>query len=244
MGTVRLLRRLVPAAAPLLLILLGAVPGAAFAQDAQGGKGAAVSPWEVLDGARESLAAAGAEQADFVQTYLPAGFSSGEEEGGRVALRLPDCLRWDYDEPFPKSFLLCGDRVWSWNPKDKRGQTGAVDRESQPGLDLLLLPVEQLNERYRATAAVGGGDDGNGQSGASKGRVTVHLEPLADLPESPVTVDLTEATLVVDTATERLVELSYKDREGNRTRFVLSHYRPLEDQTLFKAPQGITWEDQ
>jgi hypothetical protein len=55
--------------------------------------------------------------------------------------------------------------------------------------------------------------------------------------------ELTGATLVVDTGTERLVELSYRDQEGNRTKFVLSDYRPLDDTDLFKAPDGITWEE-
>jgi outer membrane lipoprotein-sorting protein len=186
-------------------------------------------PWAVLDTARESLASAGAQRAEFVQTFVPAGFSSGEEESGRVALNLPECLRWDYDEPFPKSFLICGDEVWSWNPEDRRGQRGSVDRESQPGLDLLLLPLEDLSGRYEAEVV-----------GTEAGRVTVELLPtsrLADLTE------LTEATLVVDTEADRLVELAYRDREGNRTRFVLSGYEPVEEVGLFEAPSWIEWEE-
>jgi len=260
MGAVRLLRhrrtrrsrrsswragarpRVVPVALTGLLALLGLLGGAgvssgpAFAQEAPGG---ASSPWTALDGARQSLAAAGAEQADFVQTYLPAGFSSGEEENGRIALHLPDCLRWDYAAPFPKSFLLCGDQVWSWNPADRRGQTGTLDRKNQPGLDLLLLPVEQLGERYDAEIAPA--EDGAAPDPVDRrGQVTVHLTPRPDLAER---TELTGATLVVDTTTERLVELSYRDREGNRTKFVLSGYRPLDDTNLFKAPDGITWDE-
>jgi outer membrane lipoprotein-sorting protein len=190
---------------------------------------APADPWTVLDAARESLAAAGAQRAEFVQTFVPAGFSSGEEERGRVALALPECLRWDYDEPFPKSFLICGERVWSWNAEDRRGQRGSVDRESQPGLDLLLLPLEDLSGRYRAEVV-----------GTEADRVTIELTPtsgLADLTE------LTEATLVVDTEADRLVELAYRDREGNRTRFVLSGYEAVEEAGLFEAPTWIEWED-
>ena len=199
------------------------------------------APWAVLDAARESLAAAGAERAEFVQTYLPAGFSSGEEERGRVALDLPECLRWDYDEPFPKSFLLCGERVWSWNPEDRRGRTGSLDRESQPGLDLLLLPVEELSGRYAAEIVDRGGD-----------RVTIELTPKAERAEgieaaagaeTAAGAELTGATLVVDTEAERLVELAYEDREGNRTRFELSGYEAVEAEGLFEAPSWIEWEE-
>lgn len=205
----------------LVLTLFVTAAGASFAED-----GAA---WAVLDTARKSLAASGPERAEFVQTYVPAGFSSGEEEAGRIAFRLPDCLRWDYDEPYPKSFLVCGEQVYSWNPEDRRGQTAAVDRESQPGLDLLLLPVDELSGRYDARA-----------EDAGAGRVAVHLEPRAGMAGR---TELTGATLVVDTRSDRLVEVSYQDREGNRTTFRITGYQSLPDRSVFDPPDGISWEE-
>lgn len=189
----------------------------------------AATAWNVLDAARKSLAASGAERASFVQTYVPAGFSSGEEESGRIAFRLPDCLRWDYSEPYPKSFLLCGEQVYSWNPEDRRGQTAPVDRQNQPGLDLLLLPVDQLSGRYDASAKRQG-----------DGRVAVHLEPRAGMAGR---TELTGAVLVVDTRQDRLVEVSYRDREGNRTTFRISGYKGLSDRSVFEPPRGIDWEE-
>jgi len=214
------------------LLAAGPAPGAAAAQEPsapQGTADAAPSPWAVLDQARRSLAGAGAEQAEFVQSYVPAGFSSGEQEEGRIALLLPKCLRWDYDEPFPKSFLLCDEEVWAWNPEDRRGQKGSLDRESQPGLDLLLLPIEDLGDRYEARVTETGED-----------WVAIRLEPKAELAQR---TELTEATLVVDTGTDRLRELAYKDREGNRTRFELSGYHSVEPRGLFEAPEWIVWEE-
>jgi outer membrane lipoprotein carrier protein len=205
----------------LVLTLFVTAAGASFAED-----GAA---WAVLDTARKSLATSGPERAEFVQTYVPAGFSSGEEEAGRIAFRLPDCLRWDYAEPYPKSFLVCGERVYSWNPEDRRGQTAAVDRESQPGLDLLLLPVDELSGRYDASA-----------ESAGAGRVAVHLEPRAGMAGQ---TELTGATLVVDTRSDRLVEVSYQDREGNRTTFRITGYEALPDRSVFDPPDGISWEE-
>ena len=188
------------------------------------------NPWRALLEARESLAAAGPERARFVQSYVPAGFSSGEEESGVLYLGLPDCLRWDYREPFPKRFLLCGDRVWSWNPEDRRGQTGRVDRASQPGLDLLLLPVDELSGRYDARAEERTGGD-----------LAIELEPK---PGLAARTELAGAVLTVDPATDRLVEVSYRDREGNRTTFRLSGYRALEGAGgVFEAPEGIAWEE-
>jgi len=219
---------LLPALAALALLALAPVPSTA--QDTQAARDVRdVRPWAALDAARKSLTAAGPEQAKFVQTYVPAGFHSGEEETGTLALALPDCLRWDYQDPYPKSFLVCGERAYAWNPEDGRGQASTVDRENQPGLDLLLLPVDDLSGRYDASVEPAGA-----------ARVAVHLAPRAGMAGR---TELTEATLVVDTEAHRLVEVTYRDHEGNRTTFRISDYRSLHDPSLFEPPAGIVWED-
>ncbi len=210
-----------PAAAVLAVLVL--LPRPSAAEDTRD-----VRPWAALDAARKSLTAAGPEQATFVQTYVPAGFHSGEEETGTLAFALPDCLRWDYREPYPKSFLVCGERAYAWNPEDRRGQASTVDRKNQPGLDLLLLPVDDLSGRYDASAKPAG-----------DARVAVHLAPRAGMAGR---TEVTEATLVVDTRANRLVEVTYKDQEGNRTTFRISGYQALDDPSLFEPPKGITWD--
>jgi ATP-dependent 26S proteasome regulatory subunit len=55
--------------------------------------------------------------------------------------------------------------------------------------------------------------------------------------------ELTDATLVVDTRTDRLVEVSYRDQEGNRTTFRISGYEALAERGVFEPPEGIDWEE-
>ena len=69
-------------------------------------------------------------------------------------------MRWDYTTPFPKSFLLCGGTVHAWNEGDQTGHRYRVDRKKEPGLDLLLLGVDELKSRYQATAQGGRGRQG------------------------------------------------------------------------------------
>lgn len=215
--------------APLGLALLAAVGPALPAAAAE------ADPWTTLTDVRRSLIAAGPSQADFVQTFIPSGFPSGDEEHGRIALALPDCLRWDYAEPYPKSFLLCGAEAFYWNSADGTGRRYEIERESEPGLDLLLLGVEDLQRRYSAQAeSVAAGAAGEGGGAAS---VVITLAPLAEM------VELTDARLVVDAASSRLVEIAYTNREGDRSRFVLSGYGPLERDGLFSPPEGIVWQD-
>lgn len=192
-----------------------------------GRAGAQNDPWTVLSGVRQSLVEAGPTEAGFTQTYIPAGFSSGEKETGRLFLALPDCLRWDYKDPYPKSFLLCGGVAHSWNPEDKTGRRYRIDRNNEPGLDLLLLGLDTLKTRYQASArAVEGG------------RVEVSLTPKEKLAE------LADASLTVDPAKQRLVAVAYHDREGNLTRFEIKDYRDLPRRGKFSPPANIRWEEQ
>ena len=201
----------------ILTIFVGFAASAAQAQD---------DPWSLLKGVRASLVEAGPTGAKFTQTYIPAGFSSGEKEAGRIALSLPDCLRWDYDEPYPKSFLLCGGVAHSWNPQDKSGRRYRVDRKNEPGLDLLLLGVDDLKGRYQATSRAADG-----------GRIEIALSPKGKVAE------LTDATFIIDPASQRIVQISYHDREGNLTRFEIGGYQGLARQGQFSPPGEIKWED-
>lgn len=213
-------------AAGALLLAAGVVLALAFtALPAEAQK---ADPWATLTDARSRMSQVGFQRAKFTQTYVPAGFSQGEEESGVLALGLPDCLRWDYLEPYPKSFLVCGSVASYWNPEDGTGQRRTIDRENEPGLDLLLLSVEALKSRYEAEAEV-----------TEKGRsVAVHLTPRETLQS------LKTATLTVNPASGNVDELSFVDQEGNRTRFVLSSYESIKEAGLFAPPKGIRWNEE
>ncbi|HEV8239858.1 MAG TPA: outer-membrane lipoprotein carrier protein LolA [Thermoanaerobaculia bacterium] len=183
----------------------------------------AADPWELLSQARESMQKAGPQLWSFAQTYLPTGFDRGEEERGRVALDLPKCVRWDYDDPYPKSFLLCGETLWNWNAGEPAGHMYALD-QAQPGLDLLLLAVPDLSQRYTATA----------QAAGNATRVQL-------VPKAGGTNVLKDAAILVG-KDGVLRELTYRDAEGNRTTFRFSDRRALADRSVFSAPTNVKWQ--
>ena len=197
----------------LLAALAATLPAGAAADD----------PWQLLAGARKAMQESGPQQWTFTQTYLPTGFDRGEEESGRVALDLPRCVRWDYNQPYPKSFLLCGERLWAWNPGEPVGHLHDLDR-AQPGLDLLLLAVDDLDDRYTARVQ-------------AAGRSTrVHLTPRAAGPNV-----LKDAALLID-ATGKVRELTYRDAEGNRSTFRFAGGKALAAGPHFDPPDGVKWE--
>jgi outer membrane lipoprotein-sorting protein len=223
------LRPLALVFAVLALASAGLLAPACLAAPA--GQAAAADPpkdpaWKAIETFRGNLARQSPFTAKFVQTYLPEGFSTGEKESGRMALHLPDCLRWDYDEPYPKSFILCGDVIHYWNQGEKEGQTDEIDADHEPGLDLLLVGVDELQRRYGAALKRSG--DG----------VAITLRPTT--PNEFVA----EATLEIDAELERLLVLRYVDPEGNRTEFRLSGYRPGVETGTFNPPKDVEFLDE
>jgi outer membrane lipoprotein-sorting protein len=187
--------------------------------------GHAANPWHALETLRIELTAAGPLVADFTQTYVPAGFSSGEEESGRLAFSLPACLRWDYETPYGKTFLLCGEEVHFWNTGEASGRHYRISAQDEPGLDLLLLATDDLSLRYNAAGEA-----------TAEGLLEITLLPVRQSGQ------VIEAKLVVETYAHRLMSLSYRDLEGNLTRFEISGYRPLQDDKIFTPPAGMGWQ--
>jgi outer membrane lipoprotein carrier protein len=55
--------------------------------------------------------------ADFRQSYVYKSFGRTVTSTGMVAFKKPAQMRWDYLTPSPRSFVLTGERVYSWDPQ-------------------------------------------------------------------------------------------------------------------------------
>lgn len=197
-----------------LTLLLGLLASPALAN----------SPWQLLEELRESLLDAGPVTAKFQQVYIPAGFSSGDQESGYLSLWLPKCLRWNYQEPQDKHFLLCDDEVWFWNDLEEGGRHYRIHPQEEPGLDLLLVEVDTLKERYVAESAR-----------LQDGTFEISMATPEDSPQP------FRAKVRIDPVSDRVVGLEYTDGEGNLTRFTLTEYQALPHSALFQPPQDVEW---
>ncbi len=187
----------------------------------------AISPWELLEKLRDDLQRSGPITGKFEQTYIPAGFQKGDKESGHLSIWLPDCMRWNYEQPQAKSFLLCGDDVHFWNEDESGGRHYRIEPAEEPGLDLLLVEVAKLKERYVA---------GNEKLADGTYEIALALPPDAERPFS--------AKIRLEPVSMRVVGMEYTDEEGNLTRFEISDYQTLHHTALFKPPQGIEWTEE
>lgn len=209
--------------------LCGLLAGLAALPLAAQSPAASANPWDVLAALRAGLVKAGPITARFEQTYIPAGFSSGDVEKGHFSLWLPDCLRWSYVEPQVKSFLLCKREAWAWNEEEEGGRHYQVEPEKEPGLDLMLLDLASLKDRYSAEGR-------QLEGGLYEILLTVGKEKNKNDKKG-----LT-ARVRIDRAVQRIVGLEYRDEDGNTSRFAISEYQTLSHTALFQPPQDIQWK--
>jgi len=184
---------------------------------------AEVDPWALLVELRSALVGDSPLTVDFDQTFTPAGFSTGDTESGSLAMALPSCLRWDYRDPFPRSFLLCGELAYSWNPGEASGRLHRVADDERQGLDLLRLNVDSLRHQYSAAIEL------------LETGFAVHLRPLDDAS------DITHASLNVAPTRNRLLAIAFEDAEGNTTSFTLRDYTPTASSGPFTPPIDVDW---
>jgi len=185
---------------------------------------AAQDAWTELGQAHDAISDY-AWSADFVQTYVPAGFSSGESEAGLVSLKIPGMLQWDYDLPYEKSFLIRGATAFTWNAGETSGRKTLLQPADLNHLALLELDLGALRQRYEAEAS------------RTEAGVEIHLVPLEAGHE------IRDATLTLEPETHHLVGLAYSDVEGNTTRFELSGHRVAAKPGLFSVPEDLDWID-
>lgn len=57
--------------------------------------------------------------ADFTQEYTYKAFKRTQTSSGKVTFKKPALMRWEYEKPAPKTFVLAGQRVFAYDPEAK-----------------------------------------------------------------------------------------------------------------------------
>ncbi len=178
-------------------------------------------------------------QADFTQETLIEGFDSGFVSKGRVYLKKPGLLRWDYKEPSVESIYVDGDQVLMYIPEHQQVLKGTLTHlAASKGPLALLQGVGKLSQEFLISEFVPGDED----SRAGDSQLTLVPKPNGEGPQTikKILLTLFPDSFLIQTIT--LIETS-----GNISRVVFDHIqvnKGLSDSLLtFTPPPDVVVVD-
>ena len=92
-------------------------------------------------------------KADFRQDYTYKAFKRTQTSSGKVIFRkpkgeMPALMRWDYEKPAPKTFVLAGDRVLAYDPEAKLITRAAISTNQLSASVTFLFGVGKLENEF------------------------------------------------------------------------------------------------
>lgn len=86
--------------------------------------------------------------ADFKQEYTYKAFKRTQVSSGKVTFRKPALMRWEYEKPSPKTFVLAGDRVFAHDPEAKLVTRAALSTNQLSASVTFLFGVGKLENEF------------------------------------------------------------------------------------------------
>ena len=77
--------------------------------------------------------------ADFVHTYEGGVLRKQISERGRLLVKKPGKMRWDYSAPEPKQFVSDGVKMYSYIPQDKQVMVSSMPSDDRAATPTLFL---------------------------------------------------------------------------------------------------------
>jgi outer membrane lipoprotein carrier protein len=169
--------------------------------------------------------------ADFVHTYEGGVLKRKLTERGRVLIKKPGKMRWDYEAPERKQFVSDGTKMYFYIPADKQVIVSSVPPDAEASTPALFL--------------------------AGKGRLTTEFTPsFVDLPpglpagsRALKLVPKSRQTeydwlvLAVDPATLAIRGLMTVDAQGGTSAFAFSNLKEnvglADNEFTFRPPRGV-----
>jgi len=166
--------------------------------------------------------------ADFVHHAEGGVLRKKATERGKLYVKKPGRMRWDYTAPEKKEFVSDGRRMYLHVPADRQVMVSPVPEADQATTAVLFLVGKgSLTRDFAVTFGEGGGPD------------TYSLKLQPKLPER----DYDWLQIVVDRTTLQIRSLAAADARGGRSTFVFSNFKEnpgLADKLfVFKMPRGV-----
>jgi len=100
-------------------------------------------------------------QADFTQETILEGFTTGFASSGRLYLKKPGLLRWDYLQPSEEQIYVDGDQVMMYVPEHQQVVKGVLTQmAASKGPLALLQGVGKLSQQFTILESTVGSKEG------------------------------------------------------------------------------------
>ena len=203
----------------IVLLAVSAGPAAATRQSATAPQLAA-SLQAKYDGIRDFTA-------DFTQQYESGILRKKLVERGRLQIKKPGKMRWDYTAPDKKVFVSDGGRIYLWVPADNQVTISPAPREAEATTAMQFLTGRgNIARDFTVTFT----------DNPPAGMYGLRLQP--KLQER----DYDWLQLAVDRQTMQIRMLTAADRQGGQSTFTFANFKEnvgLSDKAFeFKIPRG------
>ena len=169
--------------------------------------------------------------ADFVHNYKSGALKKQVTEKGRLLIKKPGKMRWEYTAPEPKLFVSDGVKIYSYIPQDKQVVVTSVPPDdSASGPALFLAGKGNLLRDFTASLA-------EVPSGMPPGTRALKLVPRKPQP------DYDWIVLLVDQTTLGLRGLMSADAQGGTSTFSFANLKEnvnlADKEFAFQMPRGV-----
>jgi outer membrane lipoprotein carrier protein len=169
--------------------------------------------------------------ADFVHNYRSGALRKQLTEKGRLLIKKPGKMRWDYTSPEAKQFVSDGVKIYSYIPQDKQVIVSAVPPDdTASGPALFLAGKGNLTRDYTPSFT-------EVPAGMPAGTIALKLVPKKPQP------DFDWIVLLVDPATLGLRGLMSTDAQGGTSTFTFANLKEnvnlADKEFAFQIPRGV-----
>jgi outer membrane lipoprotein carrier protein len=169
--------------------------------------------------------------ADFVHTYTGGVLKKQITEKGRLLIKKPGRMRWDYTFPEPKQFVSDGVKVYSYIPADKQVIVGTVPKDESASTPALFLTGKgDLTRDFTAST-------GEVPAGSLPGTRALKLVPRRPQP------DYDWLVLLVAPGSLTLRGMVTADSQGGTSVFSFSNLKEnvglADSEFTFRMPRGV-----
>lgn len=168
--------------------------------------------------------------ADFVHTYRGGILRQTVTERGRLLVKKPGKMRWEYTSPERKLFVSDGRKLYSYLPQDKQVIVSTVPDEDHATTPALFLAGKGSLQRDFTVSYVT-------IEGVPAGTTVLKLSPRRTEP------DYDWLVLAVDPVTLTIRGLVTVDSQGGRSTFTFTNLkenvRIADKEFAFNLPRGV-----